>query len=310
MKHTNLVTLPDGRQLGYAEYGDPQGDVVLLFHGLPGSRLQRPTDESVAMRMGARVIAVDRPGFGYSSYQAGRTLRDWPRDIAALADQLGIERFAVAGISAGGVYALATAWGLPDRVSAVATASSPSPTMLPGVLQGMIRSNQIVIKVAQNTPPRLAPQVARLINGITRREPKLIAGVVFGLVSAPLTPEEQGYLNDPALQAMYIESVLDAYRNGWDGHAWDLIVLNRPWGFDLGQIRAPVHLWHGEADELVPPAMGRYLASHIPTCQATFIPGAGHLLIFAHWPSMLAAILRSHRRTPQVYANSSAFLTD
>lgn len=291
MSRSQVVRLPDGRRLGFAEYGDRRGRPVLLFHGLPGSRLQRPPDERVAAELGARLIAVDRPGFGLSDYQPHRTLPDWPRDVAALADALGLGRFAVAGVSAGGPYALACAALLGERVSAAATASSPSPTYLPGVLRGMIRSNQIVIRIAQRTPPRLAPRVAGLINAITRREPKLIAALVFGLVSAPLTAGERALLGDPALQEMYIESVMEAYRRGWGGHAWDLIVLNRPWGFALDRIAAPVQLWHGEADELVPPGMGRYLAARIPRCRPTFVPGAGHLLIFQHWPDMLRALL-------------------
>jgi pimeloyl-ACP methyl ester carboxylesterase len=285
------IRLPDGRQLGYAEYGDPTGQPIFLFHGLPGSRLQRPLDQTLAIQLRARIITVDRPGFGRSDYQPDRTLSDWPRDVAALADALGLGKFAVAGVSAGGPYALACAAKLGQRVTRAGIASSPSPTALPGVLEGMIRSNQIVIKIAQRTPPRLAPQIARLINTITGRNPKLILAIVFGLVSTPLTDEEQALLADPELREMYLDSVLEAYRNGWGGHAWDLIVLNRPWGFRLDQIRVPVHLWHGDADQLIPPVMGQYLARQIPTCQATFIPGAGHLLIFAHWATMLTTML-------------------
>lgn len=291
MKYTNTITLSDGRRLGYAEYGDPAGRPVFLFHGLPGSRLQRPTDESAALELGARLIAIDRPGFGRSDFQIDRGLPDWPRDVAALADALAIDQFAVAGISAGGPYALACAARLPERVTAAAIASSPCPTYLPGVLTGMIRSNQIVIRTAQRTPPRLAGQIARLINTITGRNPKLIAALVFGLVSTPLTDEERLALARPEIGEMYMGSVMEAYRNGWGGHAWELIVLNRPWGFALEQIQVPVYLWHGEADQLVPPVMGRYLAARIPTCTAEFVPGAGHLLVFTHWPGMLAALL-------------------
>jgi pimeloyl-ACP methyl ester carboxylesterase len=300
MKRTNTIRLPDGRQLGYAEYGDPHGQPVFLFHGLPGSRLQRPTDEAAALQLGARLIAVDRPGFGRSDFLIDRGLPDWPRDVAALADALGIEHFAVAGISAGGPYALACAWRLPERVTVAAVASSPCPTYLPGVLNGMIRSNQIVIRTAQRTPPRLAPQIARLIDTITGRNPKLIAALVFGLVSTPLTDEERIALARPEIQDMYLESVLEAYRNGWRGHAWELIVLNRPWGFALEQIRVPIYLWHGEADQLVPPVMGHYLADRIPDCTAEFIPGSGHLLIFTRWPTMLAALLGA-KTPPMLY---------
>jgi pimeloyl-ACP methyl ester carboxylesterase len=97
------VNLPDGRSLGYAEYGDPSGKPVLFFPGTPSSRLLHPPEGPTAS-LGARLIVVERPGFGLSDFQPGRTLLDWPDDVVALADALDIERFAVAGLSAGGPY--------------------------------------------------------------------------------------------------------------------------------------------------------------------------------------------------------------
>lgn len=290
-RHDQSIRLPDGRRLGYAEYGDPNGKPVFLFHGLPGSRLQRPPDDSIAIGLGARIIAVDRPGFGLSDFLPWRTLADWPRDVVVLADTLGIGRFAVAGISAGGPYALACAERLPKRVTVAAIASSPSPTYLPGVLHGMIWQNRVVIEVALRTPPKLASGVARVVDRLTGRDPQRTLQLVFGAVSAPLTTDDEQVLAQPEIQEMYRASVAEAYRNGWGGHAWELIVLNRPWGLRLDTIKLPVYLWHGEADTLVPPQMGRYLAQALPNCHPTYIAGAGHLLVFHHWRAMLEQLL-------------------
>ena len=102
-------TLPDGRSLGYAAYGDPQGKPLFFFHGFPSSRLEAQFTEGVAGRLGARIIAIDRPGFGRSDFKKERRIRDWPDDVLALADALGIDRFAVLGVSGGGPYAAACA---------------------------------------------------------------------------------------------------------------------------------------------------------------------------------------------------------
>ena len=100
-------TLADGRALGFAEYGNPNGKPLFYFHGHPGSRFEARYLENSET---ARIIGVDRPGLGLSTYKAGRKILDWPDDIAELANSLGIARFAVAGFSGGGPYALACAY--------------------------------------------------------------------------------------------------------------------------------------------------------------------------------------------------------
>ena len=106
---TAAVTLPDGRELAYEEYGDPAGFPVLSFHGGLSSRLDAAPANEAARRMGVRLVSPDRPGMGLSTYQPGRRLLDWPADVTHLTDALGIGRFAVMGWSAGGPYAAACA---------------------------------------------------------------------------------------------------------------------------------------------------------------------------------------------------------
>ena len=81
------IRLRDGRSLGYAEYGDPAGKPVVFFQGTPSSRLFHHPDESIAVSLGARIITMDRPGFGLSDFQLGRTLLDWPDDVVELAGE-------------------------------------------------------------------------------------------------------------------------------------------------------------------------------------------------------------------------------
>src|SRR5215471_20729905 len=123
----NIISLRDGRKLGYAEYGDPAGKPIFFFHGLPGSRLQRHPDGSIAIELGARIIAIDRPGYGLSDFQQGRTLLDWPDDVAQLADSLQIDQFAAIGLSGGGPYLLACAYSIPERINSATVVSGMGP---------------------------------------------------------------------------------------------------------------------------------------------------------------------------------------
>src|SRR5512132_4154110 len=98
-----LVARADvGRTLAYAEWGDPAGFPVFSLHGTPGSRLGRHYDERDYVDAGARVITYDRPGYGRSERHPGRYVVDCVDDVQAIADHLGIERFAVIGGSGGG----------------------------------------------------------------------------------------------------------------------------------------------------------------------------------------------------------------
>src|SRR5438552_17010722 len=115
---TTSITLRDGRRLGYAEYGDPAGVAVFYFHGTPGSRLEGTIADEAAKRLRVRLIAIDRPGVGLSTFKPRRKLRDWPADVIALADALGIDRFAIVGLSGGGPHALAGARYIGTRLIA------------------------------------------------------------------------------------------------------------------------------------------------------------------------------------------------
>src|SRR5512140_2188131 len=99
------ITLPDGRKLAYAEYGDPDGKPVIYCHGNPGSRLDpKMLDLQLLRKFHVRIIAPDRPGMGGSDFLPGRKISDWPADVTALADGLHLDRFAILGISGGGPY--------------------------------------------------------------------------------------------------------------------------------------------------------------------------------------------------------------
>src|SRR5512138_1016983 len=123
----HTITLHDGRALGYVDYGDPSGRALLYFHGHPGSRREAAFLARQADEAGVRLVGVDRPGMGLSTYKPRRRLLDWPGDVTELADALRIDDFAVVGFSGGGPYAAACAFAIPERVTACGLVASVGP---------------------------------------------------------------------------------------------------------------------------------------------------------------------------------------
>lgn len=282
------ITLRDGRQLGFAEHGGPTGRPVFYCHGWPSSRLESSALSPVCAELGLRVIAPDRPGCGLSDFKAGRSVPEWATDLSELADHLGVERFAVLGVSGGGPYAAACAAKIPQRVSAAALVCSMAPLDAPGITKGMVFTHLCLLRFAQ-----LLPRVAQKI-----AEPCMRAIWGKGAQAIPrhiedqLPELDQQVLASPELRAILTTSSQEAFRHGPRGPACDGMLYSRPWGLRLRDIRVPVHLWHGERDIIVPAAMGHYLTEAIPDCRARFLPEDGHFsLPFNHLREILADVL-------------------
>jgi pimeloyl-ACP methyl ester carboxylesterase len=281
--------LPDGRLIGYAEHGDPDGEPLFVFHGLPGSRLQRHPDERIAKSARARLITVDRPGFGLSDPQPGRRLTDWPRDIAQLADALGLEKFRVAGVSGGAPYAAACAHAMPDRVLVAGLVSGLVPRAWLKGMPDRAPFLRALYMLASLRGIALIPPLA-LFAWLARHRPRVcLNGLCRGL-----NETDCDVLWRSEVRAMLAKDLRAAFRQGAHGLREDLLLLAGPWGFAPEDIRVPVLLWHGEDDHLVPAGCGRMLAARIPDCQARFLPGGGHFVALDYWPDILAALLAGH----------------
>lgn len=255
---------------------------------MPGSRLTQPPDESPTQRLEIRILALDRPGYGLSAYQPGRQLSAWPVDVAAFADALGLDRFAVAGVSNGGPYALVCAALLPQRVTTCGVISGRGPVDVAAARVGLSPANRDAIRVGQS----VFWQFSRLGIWLRFCARQTSADRFWAQQAARAVPADRAILADAAIRAALITATREAFRPGTLGYAWDAALLSRPWGFALPAIRVPVYLWQGIQDPTVPVATGRYLASCLPTCQATFYPDEGHLLMYAHWAEMLACLSR------------------
>jgi pimeloyl-ACP methyl ester carboxylesterase len=283
---TKFITLKNDRKLAYAEYGDPGGMPVFFFHGMPGSRYFRPPDE-VTARLHVRLICLDRPGYGESTFQPGRRILDWPGDIASLADHLRVGKFAVAGHSGGGPYVAACAYALPDRITSAAVLSGAGPVEAPDGTRGMSAVNKFGISVGRFIPWPFWQAMIWLFYHRRARDPA--AAMERGNRMRPKADDEQ--LRKPEVREVCLRSEIEAFRSGLCGLAWDAHLLTLPWDFPLEEIHIPVHLWHGSEDDQVPVAMAQHIAGKIPGCKITICENEAHLALFPHWEEILAELI-------------------
>ena len=282
---SRTITLSHGRLLGYGECGHPQGFPVFSFHGWPGSRIQSARYDSAARALDMRIIAPERPGFGLSDFQPRRTITDWPSDVTALADRLGIDRFAVLGVSGGGPYALACGWALPERVTAITIGSGfglVGEASVSSVLTPSQRFSFDQIVRFRRVHRATLGLIGLVVRADTRR------AVAVGRRFLPEC--DRSVLGDPVIQEISVADTHEALSQGARAAAHDGQLLTHPWGFPLTEVRQPVHLWQGDADTVVPHAMGQHLASLLPNAQPRYVPGEGHYLCIPRAQEMLAVL--------------------
>jgi pimeloyl-ACP methyl ester carboxylesterase len=281
------IELSDHRRLAYAEYGNAAGVPVFVCHGLPGSRLGWGMLPAESLPPTARIIAPDRPGYGGSDPNPGRTLLQWANDIEALADSLEISRFAIVGISGGGPGALACAWKMSERLTTVGIVSSPAPTDAPGIFEGISRTNRFFMKLAWYLP-WLSSWNTRFLASIIRRNPRRY----IDTMKYKMHDVDKAVLDRPEAREMLVNDFAEAVRGGAAGMVDDMAANHgHPWGFALEEIRSNVLMWSCELDRSVPPAMGKYLRHSVPSCQARFVAGAGHLWILLHLREVIDAVI-------------------
>lgn len=263
-----LVTLADGRMLSYAEYGRPQGLPLVYCHGFPGSRLEAAPAAPLADRLGVRLIAPDRPGFGLSSPLPGRRFGDWQVDLAQLLQALKIDEFTLLGVSGGAPYALAAA-ALPG-VQQVGLICGLGPLDAAG-LRGMSPLGRWALRLARSAPWLATAGYRLLARTICRHSARFL-----GWMTAGVPAVDREVLARPEVRAAILASFRESVRQGGAAGAEELLLYARPWNLSLESCPVPVQLWHGELDATVPIACGRQLAARLPRCRARFLPDQGH----------------------------------
>ncbi|MFC7078705.1 alpha/beta fold hydrolase [Haloarcula halophila] len=246
------VPIGGDRHVAYAEYGDPDGTPLLLFHGTPGSRLVGALFDDPANRKSVRVIALDRPGYGRSSVWPDRRLDDTAAFALPVLDDAGVDTATVAGFSGGGPHALALARTRPERVDRVAVVSGAVPPSL------------------QEEPPA----VQRFLGVLGNHAGWLLAGAfaVTGRLARVLPPSfvvsqyttAEGPALSEAEEELVHEEFVAAIERTRSGAVTEAGLLADPWEFDVAAVESPVSLFHGELDTNVPLAAARRLADTIP----------------------------------------------
>jgi pimeloyl-ACP methyl ester carboxylesterase len=267
-----VLTVGDGRTYGFEEWGDPDGKPLFWIHGTPGGRLSRHPDPTLWRRLGLRVITVDRPGYGLSAPLPGRPVAHIAADVAALADHLGIRRFAVHGGSGGGPHALAVAALLGERVQACAAVCSAA-SLDADEIDAMLPVNQTSYRLAGREG---RDGLAAFLGGL--REELLadpVAGLRAAMVGAPEADHE--WLGRADVQEVTAESLTDALLPGLDGWVDDAMCFALDlWDFDPATISCPTHFWHSDDDANVPLTAVRRLTDVIPEARLTVWHGEGH----------------------------------
>jgi pimeloyl-ACP methyl ester carboxylesterase len=266
--------------------GAPDGLAVFLLHGTPGSRSGPKPRSIVLYRLGVRLICYDRPGYGGSERHEGRSVRDAAADVRVIADELGVDRFAVVGRSGGGPHALACAADadLAGRVTRAAVLVGLAPADASGLdwYGGMTKSNTDEYATADSNRPaleaRLTMQALR-----TRQNPETL----INSLRPQLSERDRRVVEDVAMRRLLASTYAEALRDGPDGWIDDALALRKNWDFDPSKIKVPVRLWHGEDDRFSPLSHAQWLVARIPGATVDVQRGAGHFGAVEVLPDML-----------------------
>jgi pimeloyl-ACP methyl ester carboxylesterase len=278
------IEVADGRHVTYEVVGDPEGTPVFFQHGTGDSRLCKHPDDALTASIGVRLITADRPGVGGSSPSKGRGILEWVPDATAIADELGLDSFVVAGHSGGGPHALAIAKELGARVTKVGLASPIAPFDQDDTL-GMVKDKDLkmIFKLAH---------VKWLASALGKMEAKHYRKDLHGFVAhcAKEWKSDAPVFTDPVLEPMFEAEFDAAFAQGGVGALDDMWAF-LDWGFKPEEVAQPVELFAGDADDILDPEMSERLTARLPTCTAHTWSGAGHYGVYARWEEFLRALV-------------------
>lgn len=276
MLHDEVIAGPAGRKLAIAQWGDPTGLPVIYLHGTPGCRLSVHPDEALVAATQCRVITYDRPGYGMSERDRGRTVASCAADVEAIADHLELGRFAVVGRSGGGPHALAAAALLADRVVATVCEVGLAPIDALGAhwAKDMDPENIAEYSWALEGESRLLAELERIAGEASSAGAG--ADLATILANFDLPESDRATLAGPVYRDLFAQAGAEQFRHGLWGWVDDDLAHVAPWGFDLFDIVTPVQVRYGMADVVIPPAHGAWLVEHIPGAVAV-VSDFGHL---------------------------------
>lgn len=274
-----LISLKDGRKLGYAEYGNIDGKPIIYFHGHRSSRLEPKIYDIGEIENDVHLLAVDRPGFGLSDYFHNHTILHWTDDIIEFADMLNIDKFSVLGGSGGAPFALACAYKIPKRLNSCGIVSGLGPIKYG--IEGMAKNNRMELNLAQKHPKLLKKLFKLQMRFSKKLEDKDIEDIIklFQKRGKNLPDPDRRFFEDKEKLNMFVPLMTEPFRQGINGPFHEAKLLARSWDFNLNDISPDikVNLWHGELDTSVPKEMAQSVCQEIPNCEGKFYKDEAHL---------------------------------
>jgi pimeloyl-ACP methyl ester carboxylesterase len=278
LRPPRLWETDDGRRVAWDEFGDPAGRPLIYAHGWPSSRLQARLLHHLARERGMRVLALDRPGIGQSTYQPGRTLESWPSLVAAFADAQGIGRFAQLGVSGGGPYVLACAAMLPQRVTASAVLCGAVPVTWQN-RRGLHAAYRMLMPWRRLPRWLISPplHVAACLATCDPDHPPM-SWVLRVLPQA----DRRLLLDNPGVVRVLAESFREGVRQGGRGVMADADIYFHAWKIPLEKAIRPIRYWHGGRDGNISADMVREFVARIPGARLDVDPAEGHFSLAIH----------------------------
>lgn len=271
----NETELKNKSHLSWYEYGASDGEPVFYFHGAPGTGIEAHPAEQIAIDLGIRLIAIDRPGYGNSALQTNFKLLDWPDAVSQLADKLHLKRFSLLGFSVGGMYALACASKIPERIKQVALVSSVAPFETE-VMQNYINPDfKPLYELSVSNKEAAIQQASQLLSP---------AEGFMDILLQILPPADKELFSSKHIHKHHLNCISLATSKGVVNDLQNIVM---PWQFDLKDIDLSIDVWHGRSDNLIGFAVGEYLSQTLKDSTIHFFDNFGHYFLFEKWQEVL-----------------------
>jgi pimeloyl-ACP methyl ester carboxylesterase len=278
-----VLHLPDGREMAWRWWGDPEGTPLLRIQGTPSSRLQRNPDSNVQRSLGARYLMADRPGYGHSTRKPGRGIADVADDYAALVRAHGLERVPAMGTSGGGPHVLALAARHPELVAAVTVVVGGTPLVEEEVAH-MVGVNARGYELAEEGWQPLF----EFLVGVRKR--LLGDEGMQGVLSDAPEPDRK-IMSDPKWQRMSHENLVETLRQGAEGWTDESFAMHGKWDFDPADVKASVTWWHGNDGKNAPLSAARRVVAQLRKVDLRIWHDEGHFASLTHDREIVGELL-------------------
>ena len=269
-----MIQTADGRDIEFLTAGPEDGRPLVVHEGTPVGLVVNSRLGAAAAERGLRLVQVARPGYVGSTPQPGRRVADIATDVVAVLDGIGADTFVSIGFSGGGPHSIACAALLPGRCLAAASVAGVGPYGVEGLdfLTGMGPENVEEFSLAIQGEEALTPFLEKEAAALRAITGEQIVGALAGLISGADAAVLTGEFADSLAAGLR-----SAVSNGIAGWRDDDLAFVADWGFWPDATSAPIAIWQGDQDNMVPFAHGQWLAAQIPGARVHLEPGAGHL---------------------------------